>query len=152
VKEKKDEEFSTFDAMRIVDIKRGRLMHWMNGEFIPTGKLVPWGRGFKTAFNLFDLYSIAFFKECVDFSLSRKIAKEYMEFVDWNKIIENGYELMVVQYQKRFIKDEKGRDKFVVKKAPLFRKDREELGKLRQSQIGFFIDLKRIMDMVNTRV
>ncbi|MFC1880661.1 hypothetical protein ACFL2S_04060 [Thermodesulfobacteriota bacterium] len=96
MKEKND-EFSTFDAVRILNMDRSRLVHWMRGEFIPLGKDKPWGRGFKTAFSLFDLYSIALFRECVDFSLSREVAKRYWPYVDWTKVIKEKLWLMAVK-------------------------------------------------------
>ena len=89
-------EFSTFDAVRILGIDRSRLVHWMRGEFIPLGKDKPWGRGYKTAFSLFDLYSIALFRECVDFSLSRAVAKRYWLYVDWARVIKEKLWLMAV--------------------------------------------------------
>ena len=96
MKEKND-EFSTFDATRILGIDRSRLVHWMRGEFIPLGKDIPWGRGYKTAFSLFDLYSIALFRECVDFSLSREVAKRYWLYVDWANVIKEKFWLMAVK-------------------------------------------------------
>ena len=95
MKEKND-EFSTFDAVRILDMDRSRLVHWMRGKFIPLGKDIPWGRGFKTAFSLFDLYSISLFRECVDFSLSREVAKRYWLYVDWANVIKEKLWLMAV--------------------------------------------------------
>lgn len=153
--EKEKNSFSTFDAIRICGIDQSRFFHWLKDGYLPEGKLIKWGRGYKTEFSLYDLYSIALFKECVDFSLSRKVAKEYMNFAidkGWIEIIKNEYRLMIIQYQKRFEKDKDGKDKFVIKIAPLFRKNREDLGRLYQSQIGFFIDLIRIMDRVNHKV
>jgi len=147
--------FSTFDAIRICDIEQSRFFHWLRDGFLPEGKLVKWGRGYKTEFTLYDLYSIALFKECVDFSLSREAAKECMNSAikkGWMRIIKNEYRLMIIQYQKRFIKDKSGKEKFVVKVGPLFRKEREDLGRLRQSHIGLFIDLMRIMDIVNSKM
>jgi hypothetical protein len=153
--EKTKDKFSTFEVMRICGIEQSRFYHWMRDEYLPEGELVEWGRGYKTVFNIFDLYGIALFKEFVNFSLSREVAKKYMNYAieqDWSNIIENEYELMIIQYQKRFDKDEKGKDQFIVKEGALFLKDREGLGRLRQSQIGFFIDLKRIMNSVNRRL
>jgi len=149
------DKFSTFEVMRICGIEQSRFYHWMRDEYLPEGELVKWGKGFKTTFSLFDLYGIYLFKECVDFSLSREVAKKYMNYAieqGWNNIIEKEYELMVIQYQKGFVKDAKGKDEFIVKEGALFLKDRKGLGRLRQSQIGFFIDLKRVMNTVNRRL
>ena len=89
-------EFSTFDVVRIIGIDRSRLVHWMNGKFIPAGKDKPWGRGFKTVFSLFDLYSIALFTVCLDVSLSREVARRYWNYVDWERVITNKEWQMVV--------------------------------------------------------
>ena len=89
-------EFSTFDVVRIIGIDRSRLVHWMNGKFIPAGKDKPWGRGFKTVFSLFDLYSIALFKVCLDVSLSREVARRYWNYVDWERVTTTKEWQMVV--------------------------------------------------------
>ena len=99
----KNQEYSTFEAQKILRINRGRFVHWMRGGFIPPGRDVPWGKGYKTAYNLHDLYSIALYKQCVDFSLSRSVAKRYMEYAilkGWENIIneEIKYMLIVVMY------------------------------------------------------
>jgi hypothetical protein len=146
-------EFSTFDVMRILRIERGRLVHWMKGEFIPPGKLVKWGRGYKTVFSLYDLYSIALFKECVDFSLSRKIAKKYTGYVKWDEIIQNKYKFMLVQYKKLFVKQKHGPNAgAMIKKVwiePEFLRDRKEMAKPYPSQIGIYINLDWILNIVN---
>jgi hypothetical protein len=101
-----NQEFSTFDVVRIIGIDRSRLVHWMRGEFIPLGKDKPWGKGYKTAFSLFNLYSIALFRECVDFSLSREVAKRCWLYVDWAQVIKEKLWLMAVTKEfEKFIRD-----------------------------------------------
>jgi len=125
--EKKNEEFSTFDAMRICDIEQSRFYHWMNDVYIPEGELVKWGRGYKTVFSLYDLYSISLFKECVDFSLSREVSKRYMNFVNWAVIFKNNYRFMVILCTKELVKKKDGKYKIKTKEEPLFLEDLKEL-------------------------
>jgi len=124
----------------------------MRDEFIPKGELVKWGRGYKTAFDLFDLYSIALFKECVDYGLSRKVAKKFMEYVNWNFIINTKKHYMVVQYLEKFFRDDDGKEKKRVLRGPWFMEDLEEIIDSEVSQIGFYVDLNKIMENVNNRI
>jgi len=87
-------EFSTFDVAKILGIGRSRLVHWWRDGFIPRGKYVKWGRGYKTSFSLFDLYSIALFMICMDFSLSRKFSKNAWKDIKWSKVGERDYLLL----------------------------------------------------------
>jgi len=118
--EKKEDKYSTFDAIRICDVEKSRFFHWLRDGYLPEGELVKWGRGYKTEFNLFDLYSIALFKECVDVSLSRNVAKECMDFVVWDFIIKNNNQFMVFKCKKESVKNKDGKDKIKILEEPEF--------------------------------
>jgi len=55
-------EFSTFDVMKILDIKRERLREWMIQGFVKPAVPAS-GAGSKAEFGLLDLYKIAVFKK-----------------------------------------------------------------------------------------
>jgi len=145
-----EQVFSTFDVLKILNIKRGRLVQWMKGDFLPKGQQVPWGKGTKTVFNINELYSIALFKMLVDFGLSRTIAIEYMKDINWQWIIENDRGLLVVHPKKQIVEDKnsKKRYKLEISKGRSFLKNRESLGGLILAKIGFFVDLKYVIDSV----
>jgi hypothetical protein len=147
-----EQVFSTFDVLKILNIKRGRLVQWMKGDFLPKGQQVPWGKGSKTVFNINDLYSIALFKMLVDFGLSRKIAKKYMKDVNWQWIIKNDRGLLVIHPKKQIVEDKNGKNKLEISQGRSFLKNRESLGGLILAKIGFFADLKDVIDFVEKRI
>lgn len=112
--------FSTFEAMKKADVERSRFYHWLRDGFLPEGELVKWGRGYKTVFSLYDVYSISLFKECVDFSLSRKVAKRYMNYVDWDLIIKKMSRFMIIEYKKVSVKSKDGKCKIQSIEEPKF--------------------------------
>lgn len=67
------QEFSTFDVMKILGIKRERLREWANQGFIqPTSPAE--GQGTKAVFTILDIYKIAVFKRLVEAGINRRIA------------------------------------------------------------------------------
>ncbi|CAB5110516.1 hypothetical protein D3OALGA1CA_1996 [Olavius algarvensis associated proteobacterium Delta 3] len=79
--------FSTFDALKILMIKRGRLVQWMRDGYLPVGTQVSWGSGVKTVFKAVDLYAICLFKNLVEMGLSRDLASKYIEGINWKDVI-----------------------------------------------------------------
>ena len=151
--------YSTFDVGRILGIGRGRLVHWMKEGWIPKEHDVPWGKGFKAAFSIHDLYSIAFFKECVDFSLSRKVANRCMNHVimkGWQNIIDEEIKILLVLRADKRVNDDPKKLKVEYYEKFIFLKEREMMERKRlvlfQQPVGFFIDLERIMYRMNIRV
>ena len=58
-------EYSTFDVIKILSIKRERLREWMVREYItPTKKAE--GLGTKAIFSVLDIYKVAVFQEFVN--------------------------------------------------------------------------------------
>jgi hypothetical protein len=148
-----EQVFSTFDVLEILNIKRGRLVQWMKGDFLPKGQQVPWGKGTKTVFNINELCSIELFKRLVDFGLNRKVAKRYVGDINWQWIIKNDRDALLVHPKKQIVED-KNSNKSVLETSEgrSFLKNRESLGGLILAKIGFFADLKDVIDFVEKRI
>ena len=89
-----EQTFSTFDVLKILDIKRERLREWMNrGFIIPT---VPAeGLGSKAVFSVVDIYKIAVFKKLVESGVRRSRAAVW---VDTNPRISNLRDIKDLNY------------------------------------------------------
>jgi hypothetical protein len=73
-----NEEFSTFEVMKILNIKRERLREWMNNDFIsPTQPA--FGVGTKALFNLLDVYKVGVFKKLVEAGINRRKASAWVK-------------------------------------------------------------------------
>ena len=148
-----EQVFSTFDVKNILNIKRGRLVQWMKGDFLPEGQQVPWGKGSKTVFNINDLYSIALFKELVDSGLTRKVAKRYVGYVNWQWIIKNDRNILVVHLKKQFVEDKNNKKTVLeISEGRSFLKNLESLPGLALFKHGYIADLKYVMDFVEKRI
>lgn len=73
--------FSTFDVIKIFDMKRERLREWMNHGFI-TPTMPAEGVGTKAAFTLLDVYQVGVFKKLVDAGVNRSIASLWVDVND----------------------------------------------------------------------
>ena len=135
-----EQVFSTFDVLRILDIKRGRLTHWIKGGFIPKGIQVTWGNGSKTVFRLFDVYSIALFKQFVDSGLGRNVSSQYMKYVDWQDVIKSKYKLLFIP---------KFEDSQIV---PVLSREVKVLLHLEDFWFGVFMNIEKIILMVNINI
>lgn len=135
-----EQVFSTFDVLRILNIKRGRLIHWIKGGFIPEGIQVAWGNGSKTVFKLYDVYSIALFKKFVDSGLGRNVSSQYMKFVDWQDVVTSKYKLL-------FIPKFEGSEI-----TPVLSREVKVLLHLEDFSFGVFMNLEKIISMVNRSV
>ncbi|MFH2065654.1 MAG: hypothetical protein ABIK15_10695 [Pseudomonadota bacterium] len=82
-----EQVYSTFDALEILDLKRGRLIQWMKNGFIPEGEQVVWGSKTKTVFKRKELYSIGMFKELLDLGLNRDVASRCIKAVNWDQVV-----------------------------------------------------------------
>ena len=56
-------EFTTFDIIKALNIKRGRLRQWQNLGFVKPSIKKPEGQGTKALFSYEDVLFIAFFRE-----------------------------------------------------------------------------------------
>jgi len=73
-----EQTFSTFDVLKILDIKRERLREWVNrGFIIPTVRAK--GLGSKAVFSMVDIYKIAVFKKLVESGVQRRRAAEWVK-------------------------------------------------------------------------
>lgn len=131
--------FSTFDVLRILDIKRGRLVQWMKGRYIPEGTRVAWGSGSKTVFGINALYHIALFKLLVDMGLSRELSSEHANHVDWRAIRS---------YKNYYIIFNRGKEEI---EKHHFTKTKQ-LEYLDEYESALFVNLKKIVENVNLRV
>ena len=75
------ESFSTFDVVKILDVKRDTLKNWMDGGFIKPYKKTSEGRGpgERSLFSTFQLYLIRLFQVLLYHGLSRKQAAQLIE-------------------------------------------------------------------------
>ncbi len=131
------EVFSTFDVLRILEIKRGRLVQWMKSNFIPKGSQVAWGEGSKTVFGLHDLYTINAFKLLVEMGMNRMIASSYADRIEWDDVTQLKEKYLVI------IKDEE--NKFVI-----FKKD-ESLIRIKDYESVIFLNLGKIVEKIDMK-
>ena len=71
-------EFSTFDVVKILAIKRDRLKDWMTREHIKPSIQEAKGQGTKALFNRADLYAIQLFQHLLNRGFPRKQAAKYV--------------------------------------------------------------------------
>jgi DNA-binding transcriptional MerR regulator len=72
---KKDKYYTTFDILKILDIKRERLRKWIDEGFIIPDQKAD-GVGTKALFSLDSVYRIKFFLELLWIGLTREKARE----------------------------------------------------------------------------
>lgn len=93
-------EFSSFEVMKLLKVKRERLREWINQGFtVPM--VAAKGAGTKAVFSIMDIYKIAVFKRLVDSGISRSRAaiwvKENPKINDEREIEDLVYILLVDQ-------------------------------------------------------
>jgi hypothetical protein len=67
-------EYTTFDVVKLLDIKRETLKDWIAKKYIKASRSTRDSRGKKSFFNDWDLHCIYFFKEIIKKGISRKLA------------------------------------------------------------------------------
>ena len=70
-------EFTTFDVVKIIDIKMERLQDWMKRGFIRPTRQVPISRGLKSYFDRLQLYIIETFRYLVENGINRQEAAHW---------------------------------------------------------------------------
>jgi hypothetical protein len=133
------EVFSTFDVLKILNIKRGRLVQWMKASYIPEGTQVAWGEGSKTVFGINDLYCISCFKLLVNMGLNRRLSSEYADRIDWDDVKSRKMKYMVI------IKDQ-DEDRLVLIK------NEKSLKQLVDFESAMFLNLVKIIENIDRRV
>lgn len=68
--------FTTFDIVKIVELKIDRQKDWLNRGFIQASVQAASGAGTKNIFSRNDVYAIALFKQMVESGISRDSAKK----------------------------------------------------------------------------
>ncbi len=66
--------YTTFDVVKIIEIKMERLQDWLKRGYVQPTYQEPVGRGIKNHFNLFQLYVIKIFKYLVENGTAREEA------------------------------------------------------------------------------
>ena len=99
-----EKEFSTFEVMKILDIKRERLREWMIKKFISPTQSAS-GVGTKAIFSLLDVYRIGVFKKLVEAGINRRKASAW---VNTNPAINNYEEAQDINFIIVFDSDKGG--------------------------------------------
>jgi len=85
-----ENEFSTFDVVRLIGIKLDRLRDWINSGFIKPTAIEKIKRGDKSYFDLWGLYMIGLFHYVISNGISRqKAAKMINELTAFKKKMGN---------------------------------------------------------------
>jgi len=72
------EYFSTFEAIKIIGIKRERLKDWLERGFLKPTRLEEIGPGLKAYFDRWGLYMIRLFHYLVEHGISRREASRWI--------------------------------------------------------------------------
>jgi hypothetical protein len=72
------EYFSTFEAIKIIGIKRERLKDWLERGFLKPTRVEETGPGLKAYFDRWGLYMIRLFHHLVEHGISRKEASRWI--------------------------------------------------------------------------
>jgi hypothetical protein len=134
-----EQVFSTFDILKILDIKRGRFVQWQKAKYLPEGTKVEWGSRTKTVFSIYSLYRIALFKLLVDMGLNRDLSSKYAFQIDFDKIKSSKERYMIIikskgEYQKLQFETE------------------EQLKNLSKYESALCLNLKKVVENVDIRV
>lgn len=70
-------DFSTFDIMKALSMKRDKLRAWMRDGFIKP-KYPAEGQGTKAVFTRWDVYGVALFNDLIDHGYKRKKIADYI--------------------------------------------------------------------------
>ncbi len=143
------QEFSTYDVMKILDLKRERLREWIKiGYAIPTKPAD--GPGTKAIFSLIDVYNISLFRQLVDIGLHREHAMLYVEnipeFRDYNRAKELNY---IIFFPRQGIND-----KFMTIRDESFSFEGIDKGMPKEDgwKLGIVINYKNLRDEVNDAI
>ena len=78
---KLDGYYTTFDVVKILDLKMERFQDWLKRGFIMPSIQYQFGRGKKKYFERWDIYLIRLFKHLLDSGISRKQAAAFVKVV-----------------------------------------------------------------------
>lgn len=79
-------EFTIFDIVKLLKIKRSSLKQWIERGFIRPSIQEADGKGTKNLFSVDDLYKIVLFEKLHFFGLAQKIAAKYADEVDFSQV------------------------------------------------------------------
>jgi hypothetical protein len=86
------DEFSTLNIVKVLEIPRERLRSWMKEGFIHPS--VPArGQGTKAVFCRHDVYAVALFRDLLDAGFRRQVAATHMR--EFSKVFRKNYELVL---------------------------------------------------------
>lgn len=144
MKEGGKHEFSTFDVMKVLDIKRERLREWMNQRFI-TATAPAEGVGTKAIFSILDIYKIAVFKKLIEAGMNRRRASD---LVNTNPRINSPEDVEELTYIIVF--EVKTGARWESYLEPAWKMD-ENLRKYTDWDIGIIINFERIRNQIKAR-
>ena len=72
-------EFTTFDVVKILDIKRVKLKDWSDNGFLKPTRTTEDSRGVKLFFDLFEVCCLGVFKNIIADGVSRRLAFQMVE-------------------------------------------------------------------------
>ena len=78
---KLDGYYTTFDVVKILDLKMERFQDWLKRGFVTPSIKYRFGRGKKKFFERWDIYLIRLFKHLLDSGISRKQAAVFVKVV-----------------------------------------------------------------------
>jgi hypothetical protein len=99
------EYFSTFEAIKIIGIKRERLKDWLERGFLKATRVEETGPGLKSYFDRWGLYMISLFHHLVEHGISRKEASRWIHEMSkdksggyiWAKVIQRNFGFILVE-------------------------------------------------------
>ena len=138
------ETFSTFDVLKILGLKRGRLRQWMDRGFI-TGFTVQWGSGEKTLFGRVGLYHIELFRVLVDSGLNRAVSFQIKEHVDWMDVKHGALKNLLIYYDD-------GEMRFIHLRGDSAGEDKNILELVKTHRAGHFVNLRDVVERVDSKV
>jgi len=89
-----DAEFTTFDIVKLFNIKRERLREWMNSGFIKPSQAAD-GPGTKAKFSIVDILKLAVFIKFIDAGMNRRKASI---FINANPSLNDRKDIESLQY------------------------------------------------------
>lgn len=159
------ESFTTFDVIKILNIKLERLQDWMKRGYIKPTYQEPLGKRMKSYFDRLQLYSIQTFKYLVENGITRKEAAEWTGEIhqsvrtqfDAAKAAPNQKKenLDYLKQMPTFIIVYKGPSPYGKKGAMLVTKDKEHTISLDSSLKAdaiHIINFKKITEAVDKRI
>jgi hypothetical protein len=141
-------EFSTFDVLKILDIKRERLREWVNQGFIkPTVSAE--GQGTKAVFKILDIYKIAVFKKLVEAGINRKKAAD---LINTNPIINSLEEVRNMNFILVLDEENGGAwTSYFEPNLPAFKKEKD-ISEDSNWNIGILINFKKLRAEIQSSI